>query len=44
MPGNPTVVRPPAEIELNPPLERLTLGGPSRAERQKRKPVAISEI
>ena len=35
--------RPPTEIELSPPLEKLNLSGPRRAERRKRKPMAISD-
>ncbi|MFW6732052.1 MAG: hypothetical protein ACODUE_10035, partial [Synechococcus sp.] len=30
--------RPPTEIELSPPLEKLNLSGPRRAERRRRKP------
>jgi hypothetical protein len=33
--------RPPTEIELSPPLEKLKRSGPRRAERRKRRPMAI---
>ncbi|GDX77625.1 hypothetical protein LBMAG41_27040 [Cyanobium sp.] len=35
---------PPTEIELNPPLAKLKRSGPRRAERRKRKPMAISGL
>jgi len=36
--------RPPTEIELSPPLEKLKRRGPRRAERRRRKPMAISGL